>query len=425
MLEKIISPFLQQRMRVVLLLGFASGLPLALSSSTLQAWYAVSNVDITTIGFLSLVGQPYVYKFLWAPLIDRYFPLTIINRFKRLGNRKQWMLLTQLLLSLIIVLMSFLTPAKAPLYLAALALMLAFASATQDIAFDAYRADILLAKERGLGAALSVGGYRVAMLVSGGVILVMADYMGWQLSLLLMSALMLTSALVSYFAPEPELVSKPPISLKQAVVEPFKAFFLQAPWDTNKVVLILIFIIIYKLGDAFAGSLTTTFLLRYLHFSLTEVGLAMKSVGLLATLLGVFLGGLILYHYGLYKALLGFGIFQAVTNLGFVVLTLVEPQYWMMISIIGLENLAGGMGTSAFVALLMGLCHQSYSATQFALLSAFSAIARVYVGPISGYGINYLGWYEFYLMTFFIALPSLFLLMFLKTTVVSLDVKKV
>ena len=414
-------PFKEKRLQFILLLGFASGLPLALSGSTLQAWYAVSQVDIVTIGLLTLVGQPYVYKFLWAPLIDRYNPLSRL--LSAVGNRRQWMILMQVIISIIIFLMAFSSPEKAPFLLAVLALMLAFSSATYDIAFDAYRADVLKPSERGLGAAFSVGGYRVAMLVSGGLILVMADHIGWQLSLIAMALLMFFSAFISYLSPEPDSQHISPKSLTQAVVEPFYAFFNKTKWTMTHVVIILVFIILYKLGDAFAGSLTTTFLLRQLAFSLTEVGLAMKSVGLAATLLGVFIGGMILYHFGLYISLLWFGIFQAITNLGFVFLSIMPADYWLMILIIAMENLAGGMGTAAFVALLMGLCQPAYSATQFALLSAFSAVGRVYVGPLSGYGIDLLGWTSFYLASFFIALPGILLLIFLKRTIMQIDKK--
>jgi len=196
-----------QRLRIVLLLGFASGLPLALSGSTLQAWYAVSSVDITTIGFLSLVGQPYVFKFIWAPILDRFTPnffknSLFANKFLKQAfsqRRKAWILLSQFSIVFVLVIMAFQSPEKAPVFLAFLALMLAFFSATQDISIDAYRTDILKPLERGLGAALSVGGYRVAMLVSGGLSLVMADYIGWQLTILLMSGLMLVNCIITLY----------------------------------------------------------------------------------------------------------------------------------------------------------------------------------------------------------------------------------
>jgi len=427
-----------QRLRTVLLLGFASGLPLALSGSTIQAWYAVSSVDITTIGFLSLVGQPYVFKFIWAPILDRFTP----NIFKNTvfasefvkhafsQRRKAWILLSQSCLVFILVLMAFQSPEKAPVFLAFLALMLAFFSATQDISIDAYRTDVLKPLERGLGAALSVGGYRVAMLVSGGLALVMADYLGWQLTILLMSALMLANCIISFFSPQPVYQQAAPASLSSAIKDPFKEFITRySPAQVsltnsllqNKAVLFLFFIVIYKMGDAFAGTLTTAFLIRGLNFSLTDIGLATKTIGLLATLIGVFWGGLFLYRKGLYLSLMWFGLLQAITNLGFVILSMSGKSHLLMMAVIGLENLAGGMGTAAFVAFLMGLCNHRYSATQFALFSALSAIARVYVGPMAGFGVEWLDWSWFFLLTFFLALPGLFLLKYLQKEIMLLD----
>ena len=275
-----------------------------------------------------------------------------------------------------------------------------------------------------------MGGYRVAMLVSGGLALILADVIGWQLALLFMSGLMFCSALISFFSPSPVYNQPAPVSLTAAVKEPFLEFLYR---DThvdenpdssllhNKALLFLLFIVIYKLGDAFAGTLTTAFLIRGAEFSLTDIGLATKTVGLFATLSGVFLGGLFLYRKGLYLSLMWFGLFQALTNLGFVVLASSEKSYSLMIAVIGMENLAGGMGTAAFVAFLMGLCNHRYSATQFALFSALSAVARVYVGPMAGYGVQWLDWSWFFLVTFFLALPGLVLLRYLKHNIMMLD----
>jgi PAT family beta-lactamase induction signal transducer AmpG len=251
-----------------------------------------------------------------------------------------------------------------------------------------------------------------------------------------MAGLMIINAVITFFAPEPIYDQSAPATLKAAIKEPFIEFIsrdsltLHSPvnlgsWShkllANKALLFLLLIVIYKMGDAFAGTLTTTFLIRGANFSLTDIGLVMKSVGLLATLLGVFLGGLVLYKKGLYFSLLWFGIFQALTNLGFVVLSMAGKSYFLMVAVIGMENLAGGMGTAAFVAFLMGLCHHRYSATQFALFSALSAVARVYVGPMAGYGVNWLDWTWFFLITFFIALPGLFLLRYLRKNIEDLD----
>ena len=386
---------------------------MAFTGATLQAWYASTGVNITTIGLLSLAGQPYVFKFLWAPLLDRY-PLFFFSR-KQNAQRKNWILMSQVVLTGCFVLMSFLHPQQTPLILALMALLLGFASATHDIAIDAYRTDALPPSQRGFGVAVSVAGYRIAMLVSGGIILIVADYHGWQTALMLMALLMLGCFFISWFAPAPLYHVEPPRSLSDAVSGPFKEFMQRQ--QKPSIVWFLLFIILYKLGDAFAGSLTTTFLLRGVGFSLTEIGFSSKTVGLAATLAGVFIGGLFLYRFGLYRALLVFGLFQAFTNLGFVWMAGQYQNFWAMVGIISLENLAGGMGTAAFVALLTGLCHHRYSATQFAMFSALAALGRVYAGPLAGWGVEWMGWQNFYVFSFVIALPGLLMLYYLKTPI--------
>jgi PAT family beta-lactamase induction signal transducer AmpG len=235
----------------LLALGFASGLPLALTGGTLQAWATIEQVSLQEIGFLTLVGTAYTLKFLWAPLVDRYAP-------PWLGRRRGWMVLMQVLLALGMLAMGCLSPGQSLLPLALLAVFVAFCSATQDIAFDAYRSDVLRKDERGAGAALSVLGYRLAMLVSGGLALIMADqWLGWGATYMLMGALMLLMALASFWAPEPEVPTQTPRSLQQAVLEPFREFF-----GRPEAVTVLVLIVLYKLGDAFAGALSTTFLIR-------------------------------------------------------------------------------------------------------------------------------------------------------------------
>ena len=257
--------FRSRKILVLLLLGFSSGLPLALTGGTLQAWLTVKGVDLTTIGLFALVGQPYTYKFLWAPLMDRYtIPL--------LGRRRGWLVLTQLALLGTIAWMGTLSPQASPWLLAALALAVAFLSSSQDIVSDAYRTDVLGAEERGAGAAVSVFGYRIAMLVSGGLALILADsWLGWTGTYWLMAALMLVGVVAVWFAEEPEAPPRAPHTLEQAVSEPMREFFARdGAW------LLLVLIILYKLGDAFAGSLSTAFLIRGPGFSLTEVGLVNK-----------------------------------------------------------------------------------------------------------------------------------------------------
>ncbi|WP_323610247.1 muropeptide MFS transporter AmpG [Pectobacterium versatile] len=405
MFSRIIALFSQRNSLFMLLFGFASGLPLALTSGTLQAWMTVENVDLKTIGFFSLVGQAYVFKFLWSPLMDRYTP-------PFLGRRRGWLILSQLLLIAAIIGMGFMNPARDLWWLAALAVLVAFCSASQDIVFDAYKTDLLPPEERGTGAATSVLGYRLAMLVSGGLALWMADrYFGWQATYWLMAGLMLIGVFATLLAPEPLNSQPAPRTMEQAIVAPLRDFFAR-----NNAWLILLLIVLYKLGDAFAVSLTTTFLIRGVGFNAGDVGLVNKTLGLFATIVGAIYGGLLMQRLSLFRALMLFGILQAVSNAGYWLLAITDKSLFTMASAVFLENLCGGMGTAAFVALLMTLCNKSFSATQFALLSALAAVGRVYVGPIAGWFVESYGWAWFYLFSIFAALPGLAILMICRET---------
>lgn len=387
----------RQRMFAVLLHGFSSGLPLALSGATLQAWFTMSGVDIVTIGILTLAGQPYVYKFTWAPFLDRYTPPWF-------GRRRGWIFIMQLCLALVLGLMSFFDPAFTPWILAVLAFSLATFSATQDIAVDAYRTDLLETDERGFGTAMYTTGYRVAALLSGGLGLILAAVVGWKATYLLMALLMLICAFFTMVAPklEKEYIPK---TLQEAIVDPFKEFLTR-----RAVFLIMLFIVLYKLGDAFTLSLSTTFLLRGVGFSLVDLGAIYKTVGMFATLGGTFLGGMLMKRITLYQALLYFGVLQAVSSGTFMVLAMVGKSYTVMISAIFLENFCSGLGTIAFVAFLMGLCDHHYTATQFALLSALASIGRVFVGPLAGIMVSHIGWVQFYFWSVLIGIPALILL---------------
>ncbi len=396
--------FHNRRVATVLLLGFSSGLPLALTGGTLQAWMTDAKVDIKTIGIFSLVGLPYTLKFLWSPLMDRFVP-------PLLGRRRGWIVLTQVALALSLAVMGTLAPDRALPMLAALAVGVAFASASQDIVIDAYRSDLLRTPERGVGAAVSVLGYRLAMLASGALALMAADQMGWRATYGAFALLIAACVVIPLLGPEPDVSTTPPRTLIEAVWEPFCDFF-----SHSGAPLILVLIVLYKLGDAFAGTLTTRFLLggiedtAGLNFTKTEVGAVNKGLGLLATLVGALAGGAWMTRLGLFRALMLFGVLQAVSNLAFMWLAVAGKHYGLMIAAIGFENLAGGMGTAAFVAFLMSLCSARYSATQYALLSALSAMARVFIGPPSGFLVAAYGWPIFFFITFLTALPGLALL---------------
>jgi PAT family beta-lactamase induction signal transducer AmpG len=504
-------------MLVVTLLGFASGLPLALTGQSLQAWMTLDGLDIATIGFLSLVGLPYTFKFLWAPLMDRF-------DLPWLGRRRGWLVLTQLALAGLLWLLSHTSPSGALHVFALIAVAVAFASASQDVVIDAYRTDLLPAAERGFGASLAVLGYRLAMIVSGGIAFIWTDpaqaagggAWSWPEVYRVMALLMVAAAIVSATAlpkvPRPPMrptlarhdllgfvavvaavgvgylltwqvfsplagwalapwleASTLPPNLRQrwadlvalllglAVTLPLAAwaarrarfhtlldglhsYFSQAgAWG------FLAFIVLYKLGDAFAGALMTPFLLSGMGYSSAEVGVVNKVLGLWLTIGGALVGGLLMLKLGLWRSLMVFGIFQLLSNLGFwwlavngrdalpglvlpafdwgfVALAQATPVDGGLLMVIAFENISGGMGTAAFVAFLMSLCNQRFTATHFALLSAFAAIGRVWVGPMAGVLAQSIGWPAFFIVTTVAAAPALVLLWLLRQPVRALEV---
>jgi PAT family beta-lactamase induction signal transducer AmpG len=390
--------FRGKRIAVVTLLGFSSGLPLALTSGTLQAWMAVDGVDLKTIGIFALVGLPYTVKFLWSPLMDRFVPPI-------LGRRRGWILIAQIGLVIGISVMALNTPQYAPYLLGILALAVAFTSASQDIAIDAYRTDVLHEKERGVGAAVFVMGYRISMLVSGALALILSDQIGWQSTYFLMAGVMLIGIISTFLAPEPEHNISPPKSLQEAVWGPLKNYF-----SKKSAISLLLLIILYKLGDAYAGTLTTAFLLRGVGFSASDVGALNKGLGLVSLILGAIFGGTLMVRLGLFNSLLFFGVMQAISNLSFMVLAWLGKSYGMLVFAVAFENISGGMGTAAFVALLMTMCNQRYSATQYALLSSLAALGRIFVAPTSGFVVESIGWAPFFFVTTLAAIPGLWLL---------------
>lgn len=399
--------FINRRLLSVFLLGFSSGLPLALSGTTLQAWFTVEGVNILHISLLAVLGIPYLYKFLWAPVLDRYDP-------PLLGRRRGWILLMQLALVFILFLMASFTATSAPRYLALLAFVLAFFSATQDIAIDAYRVEVLRAKERGLGAAYSVAGYRIGMICSGAFAMVIADEFGWRITYLIMSFLMALSLFATVFSVNIPTNNPVPTSMKETVRRAMLSFF-----SRENAYLLLIFIVLYKLGEAFtssAGSLVTAFLLRELHFSLTTVGTINKGLGLSVTLLGIFLGGALLTRLSIYRALLCFGLLQAFANLLFLLLAIVGKNLTILIAVVTIDNLCAGLGTAAFISFLMSLCDQKFAASQFAIFTALSAVGRVLLAPAAGSLIEHAGWIVFFIATFLLAFPGLIVLKYLQST---------
>jgi PAT family beta-lactamase induction signal transducer AmpG len=388
------------------LLGFSSGLPLALSNPTLQAWFTTAGLSLKTIGWVTLIGQAYVFKFLWAPLLDRLPP-------PFLGRRRGWIVLMQLLCGAALISMSFYTPQGAATTIAFFGVLLAFASATQDIAFDAHRTDLLRPEERGWGTALTQGGYRTAMLVSGALALILADHVGWAWTYRLMGALMLAAILVTIASPDAPDES-PARSFAEAVVQPFADFFrrygaLALAW--------LALMVLYKLCDAFALSLSTTFLLRVPQFSLTQLGAINKTFGLAAGLCGALAGGWVVTRMRLFPALLVLGVLQALVNLGYIWLVHSGPDLLALAIVVGAENFFSGLGSTAFVVLVTALCNVRYSATQYALLSSLSAVGRVFLGPLAAWLVPQVGWSNFFAITALSALPGLLLILALRRAI--------
>ncbi|OPY01816.1 MAG: muropeptide transporter [Syntrophorhabdus sp. PtaB.Bin047] len=406
-----LQAFTNRRMAVMILLGFGSGLPLPLTAGTLQAWLTVAGIDIKTIGIFSLVGLPYTLKFLWSPVMDRFVP-------PWLGRRRGWIVSTQFLLLLGIAAMPLTSPGSMPLVLAFIALGVAFFSASQDIVIDAYRTDVLPESERGIGVAVFIFGYRLAMLVGGALALIMSDHLGWQKTYLFMALFMIFGMLGAFVGREPDHHIVPPRTMQEAVWGPLKDFF-----SRKAAVVIILFIILYKLGDAYAGALSTAFLIRGVNFTPTDVGTINKGMGLIATIVGALFGGTLMVKMGLFRSLWYFGILQMVSNLSFMVLAIIGKSYPAMIVAVAFENLAGGMGSTAFVAFVMALCNKRFSATQFALLSSLAVLGRVVISPTSGYIVTYVGWANFFLFTTLAALPGLFLVLYLKGEITALDSK--
>ncbi len=472
------------RLAAVLLMGFASGLPLALTGQALQAWLTIDGVSIATIGFFGLVGVPYTFKFLWAPLLDRFEP-------PWLGRRRGWLVLSQLALAATLLMMARLSPSAQPMLFAQWAVLLAFLSASQDVVVDAYRADLLTdPTEHGPGASLHVFGYRLAMIVSGGIALIWADqWQSWPRVYATMGAIMAGAAAVSFvFLPAVGSQLKPLASRAGNEIAGFLAMLagLFAGYYLARAILILlgfdegsgnhwlqllfivceialalplawwfarlarfetlnaslasyfaqsgaaqflVLIVLYKLGDAFAGSLTTTFLLKALAFTQGEVGIANKIIGVWLTIFGAVVGGVLMMRLRLYRALLLFGVLQLVSNAGFYLIAVLGKGAWgsitlppfdwlvvslrdpasldfLLLTVVAAENVTGGMGTVALVALLMALCNHRFTATHYALLSALAAVGRIYVSPVAGVLTETIGWPAFYLFSVLVALPG-------------------
>ncbi|MEX2200983.1 MAG: AmpG family muropeptide MFS transporter [Dongiaceae bacterium] len=401
-----------RRMLVILLMGFSSGLPLLLTLSTLSYWLEKNGVDLTTIGLFALVGVPYSFKFVWAPLIDQG-RLPLLTRW--LGRRRSWALLSQAALIGAILFMGSTDPATDPWWTAFAALLVAFFSASQDIAIDAYRIEILDEHEQGAGAATTQIGYRIGLIVAGAGAIAASDYIGWPAIFMGLAALTGIGMIAVVIAREPkapeswERIAKSPLAaqLKLSVVDPFVEFL------TRKgALVILAFVLLYKFGDAIGGTMAYPFYIQ-MGFTGTEIAAISKVLGVIMTLVGVAMGGLMVARFGIFRTLIVGGILQAVTNLLYAWLAGRGHDITALTITIGADNFAGGIGSAAFVAYLSSLCNVAFTGTQYALLSSFMATGRTMLSSGSGWLAETLGWAPFFIATMFLAVPGLLLIWWL------------
>jgi len=386
-----------RRMLVAFIMGFACGLPLLLTITVLQAWMKEEGVDLAVIGMMALVGVPYTVKFLWAPFFDRYVP-----RF--LGRRRGWLVVVQIVLTAAIAALGLTSPRLNPWMMASMAFLVTFFSASQDIVVDAYRREDLADEELGLGSSLYVNGYRTGMLLASGGGLILSDHIPFSMVYLVMALCMLPGIVTTLLTPEPAMTGAPR-TFREAVAGPLIDYFTR-----EHAVLILAFILLYKIGDTMAGALTTPFYLE-MGFSKTEIGAVVKLFGFWATVAGALLGGVLMLRLGINRALWVFGVLQAVSTAGFAVLARIGYSLPALSGVIAFENLTAGMGTAAYVAFMASITNKKFTATQYALLSSLMGVPRVIASAPTGFLVKHLGWESFFIACVVIAIPGLLLLL--------------
>ena len=387
-------------MFICILTGFSSGLPLYILISLLPAWLRSENVDLKVIGLFALIQLPFTWKFLWAPLFDRYIP--------PLGRRRGWLFIWQTALILTIPGFGVFHPTLDLWTIAYLATLVAFFSASQDIVMDAYRRELLLDNELGLGNAIHVNAYKIAGLIPGSLSLILADHMPWDSVFIITALFMIPGITMTLFVSEPILKNGTPKTLRAAVVEPFQEFISRN--GIKSAVTVLAFIFFYKLGDSMATALATPFYLD-MGFSKTEIGLVAKNAGLWPSVAGGLLGGVWMIKLGINRALWLFGVVQMCAILGFAWLATVGHSLPLLAIVIGIEALGVGLGTAAFVAFIAHTTHPNYTATQFALFTSLAAVPRTFANASTGYLVDSLGWMTFFLLCFFMAVPGMLLLL--------------
>ncbi|MDC3259076.1 AmpG family muropeptide MFS transporter [Porticoccaceae bacterium] len=395
---------LNRRMLICIFTGFASGMPLYVLISLVPAWLRTEGVGLKEIGFFALIGLPYIWKFVWSPLLDRY-SLSLFTY--KPGLRRSWMLSTQVLLLVTIGTLGFLDPLTQLWPIAWLCLGIAFLSATQDIVLDAYRRQILPDQELGLGNSIHVNAYRVGGLIPGSLSLVLSDFLPWETVFLITAAFVLVGIALTLSIKEPPCTHQQPATLQAAIMEPFNEFFSRQ--GVQQALLILAFMLLYKLGDSMATALATPFYLD-MGFSKTEIGIVAKQAALWPMIIGGIAGGILMLKIGINRALWLFGFVQIISILGFAVLARVGGGLWLLGLVIGFEYLGVGLGTAAFVAFIARTTNPAFAATQFALFTALTAVPRTVASAATGIIVEGVGWENFFYMCTLIAIPGMLLL---------------
>ena len=399
-MNKYLKVLLNKKMGICCLTGFSSGLPLFILISLIPAWLRIENIDLKVIGLFSLIQLPFTWKFIWAPIFDRYRIL--------MGRRRGWLIVFQILLLLSIASLGFFNAAIDLKTIALISFLIAIFSASHDVVIDAYRREILDDAELGIGNAIHVNAYKISSLIPGSLSLILADMISWQNVFLITSLFMFVGIGMTLAVKEPDTQYIQPKNFKDSVIQPFISFFKKN--GRENALYILLFIFLYKLGDSMATALVTPFYID-LNFSMTEIGIIAKNAGLWASVIGGFLGGIWMIKIGINKALWIFGFLQLVTIIPFIVLSMVGHNLILLGITVGLESFAMGLGTTALIAFISKQTDPRYTATQFALFTSLASIPRSITNASTGFIVESLGWTNFFYLCFMLAIPGMLLLL--------------
>ena len=395
----LLNSFLTKKVIICFFTGFTSGLPLFILISLLPAWLMESGLDLKAIGLFALIQFPFTWKFLWAPLFDRFS--------FSMGRRRGWLIIFQVLLLVSISISGFIDPKSQIMTVAIISITIAIFSASQDVVIDAYRRELLLDNELGLGNAIHVNAYKISSLIPGSLSLILADVFSWELVFFITGLFMIPGIILTILIKEPLLKTMPPKTIKEAVIEPFKEFINRK--GIKEAFLILLFIFLYKVGDSMATALATPFYMD-LGFSMTEIGVIAKTVGFWASIIGGILGGILMIKIGINRALWIFGFMQMFATLSFAWLAISGDNPLILGITVGLEFFAAGLGTTAFIAYIAKTTNPKFTATQFALFTSLAALPRTITNASTGYLVEIFGWHNFFIFCFFIAIPGMILL---------------